>query len=106
MYAYSILHELASTLSKYGGHARLRLRFIASPQCLSWSPDGFMLVVTTSSDELVFIDTRKMRKQRQWSMTGHMKVGGWEGGREGGRGEEGRARMPGCRGHGKASGGS
>ncbi|PNW75804.1 hypothetical protein CHLRE_12g559850v5 [Chlamydomonas reinhardtii] len=43
-------------------------------QCLSWSPDGFMLVVTTSSDELVFIDTRKMRKQRQWSMTGHMKM--------------------------------
>ncbi|KXZ44010.1 hypothetical protein GPECTOR_75g734 [Gonium pectorale] len=41
---------------------------------LSWAPDGSQLVVSCSSDELVFIDIRRMRKQRQWGLSGHTKL--------------------------------
>lgn len=37
----------------------------------SWAPDGNSLVVVTYSNDLVFIDTRKMKKHKQWSQTGH-----------------------------------
>ncbi|KAG2484461.1 hypothetical protein HYH03_016697 [Edaphochlamys debaryana] len=43
-------------------------------QVLSWSLDGVSLVVATSSGELVFVDTRKMRRQRVWGVPGHTKL--------------------------------
>ncbi len=47
---------------------------------VAWSLDGLSLVVACSSDDLVVVDTRKMRKQKQWAVQGHVKVGGAMGG--------------------------
>lgn len=41
---------------------------------VAWSLDGLSLVVACSSDDLVVVDTRKMRKQKQWAVQGHVKL--------------------------------
>ncbi|GIL45328.1 hypothetical protein Vafri_2592 [Volvox africanus] len=41
---------------------------------LSWSLDGLSVVVTCSNDEIAFVDTRKMRRSRQWGLSGHTKL--------------------------------